>query len=230
MNEEIAEYGLNQKVGIGVGYGMKKSMEEGLLGDDLMNQAMMITAAASDARMAGIKMPVMSSNGSGNHGLTAILPIVAYNRKFPQSEERLAKALAISHLITAYVKNFTGRLSAVCGCGVAASTGATAGISWLMSGDIRQIEGAIENMVANLSGMICDGAKAGCALKLASAASTAVQSAIIAKQECYVPPMNGIVGSKVEQSIQNLGKISDKGMSVTDKVIINVMDEMNKIN
>ena len=230
MNEEIAEYGLNQKVGIGVGYGMKKSMEEGLLGDDLMNQAMMITAAASDARMAGIKMPVMSSNGSGNHGLTAILPIVAYNRKFPQSEERLAKALAVSHLVTAYVKNFTGRLSAVCGCGVAASTGATAGISWLMSGDIRQIEGAIENMVANLSGMICDGAKAGCALKLASAASAAVQSAIIAKQECYVPPMNGIVGSKVEQSIQNLGKISDKGMSVTDKVIINVMDEMNKIN
>ncbi len=218
---------------------MKKSMEEGLLGDDLMNQAMMITAAASDARMAGIKMPVMSSNGSGNHGLTAILPIVAYNRKFPQSEERLAKALAVSHLVTAYVKNFTGRLSAVCGCGVAASTGATAGISWLMSGDIRQIEGAIENMVANLSGMICDGnlsgmicdgAKAGCALKLASAASAAVQSAIIAKQECYVPPMNGIVGSKVEQSIKNLGKISDKGMSVTDKVIINVMDEMNKIS
>ncbi|MGL5695212.1 MAG: serine dehydratase subunit alpha family protein, partial [Peptostreptococcaceae bacterium] len=230
MNEEIAEYGLNQKVGIGVGYGMKKSMEEGLLGDDLMNQAMMITAAASDARMAGIKMPVMSSNGSGNHGLTAILPIVAYDKKFPQSPEKLAKALAISHLVTAYVKNFTGRLSAVCGCGVAASTGATAGISWLMSGDIAQIEASIENMVANLSGMICDGAKAGCALKLASAASAAVQSAIIAKQGCHVPPMNGIVGSKVEQSIQNLGKISDKGMSVTDKVIINVMDEMNKIN
>ena len=229
MNEEIAEYGLSQKVGIGVGYGMKKSMEEGLLGDDLMNQAMMITAAASDARMAGIKMPVMSSNGSGNHGLTAILPIVAYNRKFPQSEEKLAKALAVSHLVTAYVKNFTGRLSAVCGCGVAASIGATSGISWLMSGDIRQIEGAIENMVANLSGMICDGAKAGCALKLASAASAAVQSAIIAKQECYVPPMNGIVGSRVEQSIRNLGKVSDKGMSVTDRVIINVIDEMNKI-
>lgn len=230
MNEEIAEVGLKEKIGIGVGYGIKKSMEEGLLGDDLMNQAMMITAAASDARMAGIKMPVMSSNGSGNHGLTAILPIVAYNKKFPQSEEKLARSLAISHLITAYVKNFTGRLSAVCGCGVAASTGATAGISWLMSGDIKQIESSIENMVANLSGMICDGAKAGCALKLASAASAAVQSAIIAKQGCHVPAMNGIVGSRVEQSIQNLGKISDKGMSVTDKVIINVMDEMNKVN
>lgn len=230
MNEEIAKVGLEGKVGIGVGYGMKKSMEEGILGDDLMNQAMMITAAASDARMAGVKMPVMSSNGSGNHGLTAILPIVAYNKKFPKTEEELAKALAISHLVTAYVKNFTGRLSAVCGCGVAASTGATAAISWLMSKDINQIEGAIENMVANLSGMICDGAKAGCALKLASAASAAVQSAIIAKQGCYVPPMNGIVGSRVEQSIKNLGKVSDKGMSTTDKVIINVMDEMNKLN
>ena len=201
MNEEMAKYGLNQKIGVGVGYGMKKSMESGLLGDDLINNAMMITAAASDARMAGVKLPVMSSNGSGNHGITAILPIVAYSKKFPQTDERLAKSLAISHLVTAYVKNFTGRLSAVCGCGVAASTGATAGISWLMSGDIKQVEGAMENIVASLSGMICDGAKSGCALKLASAASAAVQSAIIANQDCFVPPLNGIVGTSVEQFI-----------------------------
>ena len=230
MNEEIAKRGLEQKVGIGVGYGIKKSMEQGLLGDDLLNNAMMITAAASDARMAGVKMPVMSSNGSGNHGITAILPIVAYNKKFPQTDEKLAKALAISHLVTAYVKNFTGRLSAVCGCGVAASTGATAGMSWLMSGDIKQVEGAMEHIVASLSGMICDGAKSGCALKLASAASAAVQSAIIAKQNCFVPQKNGIVGSNVEESIQNLGRVSDKGMSVTDEVIINVMDDMNKVD
>ena len=181
MNEEIANYGLNEKVGVGVGYGMKKSMEEGLLSDDLMNYTMMITAAASDARMAGVKLPVMSSNGSGNHGITAILPIVAYNKKFPQTDDRLARSLAISHLLTAYVKNYTGRLSAVCGCGVAASIGATSGLSWLMDLGIEQVEGAIENMVANLSGMICDGAKAGCALKLASAASAAVQSRIISK-------------------------------------------------
>jgi L-cysteine desulfidase len=228
MNEEIANYGLNEKVGVGVGYGMKKSMEEGLLSDDLMNYTMMITAAASDARMAGVKLPVMSSNGSGNHGITAILPIVAYNKKFPQTDDRLARSLAISHLLTAYVKNYTGRLSAVCGCGVAASIGATSALSWLMDLGIEQVEGAIENMVANLSGMICDGAKAGCALKLASAASAAVQSAIIAKQNCIVPPMNGIVGNRVEQSIQNLGRVSDKGMTTTDKVIISVMDDMNK--
>ncbi|MEG0842954.1 MAG: L-serine ammonia-lyase, iron-sulfur-dependent, subunit alpha [Romboutsia sp.] len=230
MNQEMANYGLNQKVGIGVGYGMKKSMEIGLMGDDLLNNAMMITAAASDARMAGVKLPVMSSNGSGNHGITAILPIVAYNKKFPQTDEKLAKSLAISHLVTAYVKNFTGRLSAVCGCGVAASTGATAGMSWLMSGDIKQVEGAMEHIVASLSGMICDGAKSGCALKLASAASAAVQSAIIANQDCFVPQKNGIVGSTVEESIQNLGRVSDKGMSVTDEVIIKVMDGMNKVN
>lgn len=229
MNEEMASIGLDQKVGIGVGYGIKKSIEEGLLNDDLINHAMMLTAGASDARMAGIKMPVMSSNGSGNHGLTAILPIVAYNDKFPQTDEKLARALAISHLVTGFIKNFTGRLSAVCGCGVAASTGAAAGLSWLMDSTQDQIEGAIENMIADLSGMICDGAKPGCALKLSSAASAAMQSAIIAKQDCLVPSQNGIVGSTVEESIRNLGRVSDKGMSVTDEVILNVMDDMNKV-
>ncbi|GAA3650406.1 L-cysteine desulfidase [Asaccharospora irregularis DSM 2635] len=228
MNKKIADYALEKKIGIGVGYGIKQSIEDGLLGDDLINSAMMLTAAA-DARMSGIKMPVMSSNGSGNHGITAILPIVAYNNKFPQSEEKLAKALAISHLITAYIKNYTGRLSAVCGCGVAASTGASAAITWLMGGSYKQIEGSIENMIANLSGMICDGAKSGCALKLASSASAAVQSSIIAKYNCIVPPLNGIVGNNVEESIRNLGKVSSQGMIITDETIINIMDDMNKV-
>lgn len=229
MNLEMADYGLEHKAGIGVGFGIKKAKEEGYMADDLMTEAMMLTAAASDARMAGIKMPVMSSNGSGNHGLTAILPIVAYNNKYPQSDEKLAKALAISHLITGYIKNYTGRLSAVCGCGVAASTGSAAGIAWLMDEDIAHIKGAIENMIANLSGMICDGAKAGCALKLSSAASAAIQSAIIAKQGFHVPPKNGIVGDKVEQSIKNLGKVSDEGMQITDEVIIDVMNDINRV-
>ena len=188
MNMDMAKYGLENNIGIGVG-----------------------------------------SNGSGNHGLTAILPIVAYAQKYPQNDEKMAKALAISHLLTAYVKNFTGRLSAVCGCGVAASTGASSGIAWLMDGDINHIYGAIENMIADLSGMICDGAKAGCALKLSSAASAAVQSAVIAKQGYSVPALNGIVGTKVEESIQNLGKVSDKGMQVTDEIILNVMNDMNKV-
>ena len=229
MNTDMAKYGLENKIGIGVGRGIKESIEEGLLGDGIITEAMLLTAAASDARMGGAKLPVMSSNGSGNHGLTAILPIVAYAQKYPQSDEKMAKALAISHLITAYVKNFTGRLSAVCGCGVAASTGASAGISWLMDGNINHIYGAIENMIADLSGMICDGAKAGCALKLSSAASAAVQSAVIAKQGYSVPALNGIVGTRVEESIQNLGRVSDKGMQITDEIILNVMNDMNKV-
>ena len=230
MNMDMAKYGLENKIGIGVGRGIKESIEEGLLGDGIMTDAMLLTAAASDARMGGAKLPVMSSNGSGNHGLTAILPIVAYSLKYPQSDERLAKALAISHLVTGYIKNYTGRLSAVCGCGVAASTGASAGISWLMDGDINHIYGAIENMIADLSGMICDGAKAGCALKLSSAASAAIKSAVIAKQGYAVPPLNGIVGTQVEQSIKNLGQVSDKGMKITDEIILNVMNDMNKVD
>lgn len=230
MNLSMAKYGLENNIGIGVGKGIKESIDLGLLEDGVMTQAMLLTASASDARMGGAKLPVMSSNGSGNHGLTAILPVVAYSLKKPQTDERMAKALAISHLVTAYIKNYTGRLSAVCGCGVAASTGATAAISWLMDGDIKHINGAIENMIANLSGMICDGAKAGCALKLSSAASAAVQSALIAKQGYIVPQLNGIVGTSAEQSIQNLGKVCDRGMQITDEIILDVMNDMNKVD
>lgn len=229
MNMEMAEVGLEKRIGIGVGYGISESIKEGILGDDVINNSMKLTAAASDARMAGLDLPVMSSNGSGNHGLTAILPIVAYCQKFPQSDERLAKALAISHLITAYIKNFTGRLSAMCGCGVAASTGATAGIAWLMDETIEQIGGAIKNAVADLSGMICDGAKAGCALKLSTAASAAVQNAALAKKDCYADTINGIVSLTVDETIRNLGKVSNDGMTITDKVILDVMNDINKV-
>lgn len=229
MNLKMAEVGLEEKIGIGVGYGIKKSIESGIMGDDVINNAMMLTAGASDARMSGVDMPVMSSNGSGNHGLTAILPVVAYARKFDVSDERLSRALAISHLVTAYIKNFTGRLSAMCGCGVAASTGATAGIAWLMDESIDQIGGAIKNAVADLSGMICDGAKSGCALKLSTAASAAVQNALLAKNDCYADTINGIVNISVDDTIRNLGRVSNLGMGVTDTVILGVMNDMNKV-
>ncbi|MGB7605929.1 MAG: L-serine ammonia-lyase, iron-sulfur-dependent, subunit alpha [Lutisporaceae bacterium] len=224
MNKKVCEAGLSIKLGAGVGYSMKRAMEDGIIGDDVINKAVLMTSAAADARMSGINLPVMSSNGSGNHGLTAILPIAAYDEKFPQGDERLARALAISHLVTAYIKNFTGRLSAVCGCGVAASTGAAAGVAWLMDLNYKQIEGAIQNMIGNLSGMICDGAKAGCSYKLASAAGAAIQSALYVKYGSIIPILNGIVGSTVEESIKNLGIVSDKGMTITDRVIVEVMD------
>lgn len=230
MNRAMAEVGLKEKTGVGMGYGIKQAIADGDLGDDLVNYSMMLTSAASDARMSGVKLPVMSSNGSGNHGLTAILPIAAYNERCPQGDERVARALAISHLITAYIKNFTGRLSPMCGCGVAAAIGCTAGLSWLMNAELSQIEGAMENMIADLSGMICDGAKPGCACKLATASSAAVQNAILAKRGCIVPGLNGIVGRNVDESVRALGCVGDAGMSVTDEVILDVMNEMNKDN
>ncbi|TCO73840.1 L-cysteine desulfidase family protein [Marinisporobacter balticus] len=226
MNKKIAQEGLNKKMGMGVGIGFYENIKKGMLSDDLMNQAMMLTAAASDARMSGIGMSVMSSNGSGNNGLTAILPIAAYANKFQVENERLAKSVAISHIVNSYIKHYIGRLSALCGCGVAAGTGASVAIAWLMGANEEQIDGAIKNMLANVSGMICDGAKIGCALKLATSASVAVQSALLALSDNIVPAKNGIIAETAEDTIKNLGTVSSEGMTITDHVILDVMKNM----
>ncbi|MBS4538638.1 serine dehydratase subunit alpha family protein [Clostridium sp. D2Q-11] len=226
MNEKIAAAGLKKKLGIGVGYDMKQWINKGILSDDLLNNAMMLTAAGADARMSGINMPVMSSNGSGNNGLTAILPIVAYNNKFPQNEEKLIKGLAISHIINCYIKSYIGRLSALCGCGVAAATGASAAITWIMGGDYKQVDGAIKNMIANISGMICDGAKGSCALKVSTSASVAIQSALLAINNTITFEKNGIIAETAEETIKNLAWISTEGMVKTDRVILDIMKNM----
>ncbi|MBU3189356.1 L-serine ammonia-lyase, iron-sulfur-dependent, subunit alpha [Clostridium bowmanii] len=228
MNEAIAKVGLESKMGMGVGFGLKKSIEQGFLSEDLMTSSMMLTASASDARMSGINLSVMSSNGSGNNGLTAILPIVAYKNKFNVSDEKLAKAVAISHIMNSYIKHYIGRLSALCACGVAAGTGAGIAIAWLMGASYDQIDGVIVNTIANTSGMICDGAKEGCALKLSTSASVAVQSAVLAINDCIVPARNGIVAETAEDTIMNLGILSSEGMNVADTVILKTMKRMQK--
>jgi L-cysteine desulfidase len=224
MNLRAAKVGLSEKLGIGVGSAIKKAIDDGLLTEDFPNTAMMLTAAASDARMSGMAIPVMSSNGSGNHGLTAILPIAAYREYHEVDDEKIAKALAISHVITGYIKHYVGRLTPLCGCSIAASTGATCGIVWLMGGTIEQLENAIKNMIANQAGVICDGAKPGCALKLGTAAASSVQSAIYALYNHYAHDNNGIVTGTAEESIKNLGILSKKGMSNVDKTIIEIME------
>ncbi len=224
MNQHIANYGLMNKCGMGVGYTLNKQAENGLLGKDLMNRAMAMTAAASDARMSGVSLPVMSSNGSGNNGLTALLPIVAYSEKNNISDEKLAKAAAMSHLINGTIKNAIGRLSAICGCGVAAGTGASVGIAWLMGATSTQIEGVIQNMIANTAGMVCDGAKEGCSLKLATSASAAIQSAILAVNDVIVIPGSGIVGRGADETIKNLGILSSEALMNVDQVIIKIMN------
>jgi L-cysteine desulfidase len=228
MNEAIAQLGLNEKLGMGVGFSLLKSVEQGFLSEDLMTSSMMLTAAASDARMSGVNLSVMSSNGSGNNGLTAILPIVAYKNKFNVDDEKLAKAVAISHIMNSYIKHYIGRLSALCACGVAAGTGAGIAIAWLMGATEDQIDGVIKNTLANTSGMICDGAKEGCAIKLSTSASVAVQSAILAINDSIVPARNGIVAETAEATIRNLGILSVEGMSITDHVILNTMKKMQR--
>ena len=228
MNEAIAKVGLKSKMGMGVGFGLKKSIEQGFLSDDLMVSAMMLTSAASDARMSGINLSVMSSNGSGNNGITAILPIVAYKNKFDVTDEKIAKAVAISHIINSYIKHYIGRLSSLCACGVAAGTGSGVAIAWLMGASYEQIDGVIVNTIANTSGMICDGAKEGCALKLSTSASVAVQSAILAINDCIVPIRNGIVAETAEETIINLGVLSSNGMNVADTVILKTMKKMQR--
>jgi L-cysteine desulfidase len=226
MNEQIAKAGLENRLGLGVGYSSKQAIDKGLLGDDLANKAMYYTAAASDARMSGISLPVMSSNGSGNNGLTAILPLLAYRDQFEVSDDKMVRALAISHLLNCYIKSEIGRLSALCSCGISAATGSGAAITWLMDGTREQMTGTIQNMIANLSGMICDGAKNSCALKLATAASTGVKAALWSLNGTIAPAGDGIVGASVEDSIKHLGILSQEGMQLTDRTILNIMQDM----
>lgn len=226
INRAIMNAGLEKKLGLGVGYSIKENISKGLLSEDLPTKAMYMTAAASDARMSGLAMPVMSSNGSGNNGLTAIIPLIAYGDTHEVPDEKMVQALAMSHLINCYIKHFIGRLSAICSCGVSAATGASSAITWLMGGSIEAIEGTIQNMIGNISGLICDGAKNGCALKLATAASMGVHSSLLAQSGSMIAKRDGIVGRTVEESIKNLGIVGEQGMRVTDLVILDVMKRM----
>ena len=149
-----------------------------------------------------------------------------YKDQFDTCDDKMVKALAISHLLNCYIKSEIGRLSALCSCGISAATGAGAAITWLMDGTREQISGTIQNMIANLSGMICDGAKNSCALKLATAASTGVHAAIWSINDTISLKNDGIIGNDAEESIRNLGVLSKNGMQLTDSTILNIMQSM----
>lgn len=222
-NLRLADYGLTHGPGLAVGSTLNRLMREGMLQKDIIFSARMLTSAASDARMGGVKLPAMSSAGSGNHGLTAILPIWAVKDYLVCSEEEVLKAIALSHIVTGYVKAFTGRLTAVCGCSIAAGAGATAGITYLMGGNLRHIAGSIKNIIGDLAGVICDGAKAGCAMKLSTAAGTAVQAALFSLRGITIQSTDGIVGASGEQTMQNIGELSTQGMIAADHTILSIM-------
>ncbi|MCG8569115.1 MAG: L-serine ammonia-lyase, iron-sulfur-dependent, subunit alpha [Spirochaetes bacterium] len=226
FNLHLAKYGLLHGSGLGVASTFERLVREGLIQKDMILAARILTSAASDARMSGVKMPAMSSAGSGNHGLTAILPIWAMRDYLKLDDDRLVlKAIALSHIITAYIKSHTGRLSAVCGCSVAAGAGATGGITYLLGGNLKHISDAIKNLIEDLAGVICDGAKASCALKLSTAAGTAVQSALFAVHGLNVKATDGIISITPEQTMRNIGQLSTEGMIETDRTILKIMLE-----
>lgn len=224
-NLALAEYGLKHGSGLGIGKAIDRLIKQKLMVKDMSSSARRLTSAAADARMGGANLPAMSSAGSGNHGLTAILPIWATKDFIDHDRDTLLRAIGLSHIVTAYVKAHTGRLSAVCGCSVAAGAGATAGITYLVGGDVHHMEGAIKNILEDLAGVICDGAKAGCAIKLNTAAGAAVQAALFSLHGVNVKDTDGIIGNSTQKTIQNMGALSHDGMIAADKTILKIMLE-----
>ena len=222
MNKKIALEGLSGDYGLRVGKTLRLNVQKGLLADDLANYAMALTAAASDARMAGCTLSVMSNSGSGNQGITVMMPIVATAERLGSSEEKLIRALYLGNLIAIHLKEFMSKLSALCGT-VTASTGAACGITYLLGGNLTQINYAIKNMIGNISGMICDGAKAGCALKVSTTINAALQSALLAIENIEISETDGIIERDIEKTIKNLATVASEGMEKTDEVILDIM-------
>lgn len=197
--------------------------------NDIALKIRSICAAASDARMSGVLLPVMSSAGSGNHGITAILPIDAMGKHLNKTAREIAHAIAVSHIATSFVKRSMGRLSPVCGCSIAAGAGAAAGLTSLIGGDEARIATAMGLLLSNLAGMLCDGAKESCALKVGSAAAEAYYAAkwAMAGEAPCVP--QGVYGATIEETVANVGHITKKGMKTVDNVIIEILDERHRV-
>ena len=226
LNEKAAEASLKGNYGHTLGKTLTRPLGRGIFGDTIFAHIISSTACACDARMAGAPIPVMSNSGSGNQGICATLPVVKFAEENHNTDEELIRALMLSHLTAIYIKQSLGKLSALCGC-VVASTGSACGITYLMGGGYQEITFAVKNMIANLTGMICDGAKPSCALKLASGVSTAVLSAMLAVQRNCVSSVEGIIDDDVDRSIHNLTTIGKDAMDETDRCVLDIMTTKN---
>lgn len=222
LNMNAAKESLKGDYGHAIGKLFRMESERNIMGDTLHCQIVGMTTAACDARMAGAMIPVMSNSGSGNQGLTSTVPVAVYAEQIGASEEQTIRSLILSHLTVIYIKQSLGRLSALCGC-VVAATGSSCGITYLMGGGYEEVTKAVKNMIANLTGMICDGAKPSCAMKCASGVSTAVVSALMAMNNRCVKSVEGIIDDDVDKSIRNLTDIGRDAMVHTDAMILRIM-------
>jgi len=221
-NMNAAREALKGNYGHNLGKTIDRPLSKGIFGNSIYSHIISRTASACDARMGGAMIPVMSNSGSGNQGICATNPVCVYAKENENTEEELIRALMLSHLTAIYIKQSLGTLSALCGC-VVASIGSSCGITYLMGGDYERICYSVKNMIANLTGMICDGAKPACSLKITSGVSTALLSALLAMEGKCVSSSEGIVDDNVDQSIHNLTSIGADAMCKTDDMVLNIM-------
>ena len=222
MNMSAAEQAFKGSYGHHVGKMLKDENARSMVGDGTLAHIMAYTCSACDARMSGASISVMSNSGSGNQGIAATVPVAVYARDHQVEHETYVRALALSNLTAIYIKQSLGRLSALCGC-IVASTGASCAITYMMGGTYEQIGFAVKNMIANLTGMICDGAKPSCSLKLSSGVSTAMLSAMLAMQNASVSCLEGIIDEDVDYSIRNLTCIGREAMEETNRMVVGIM-------
>lgn len=223
MNLAIAAAGKNLKK---VGFYMADLLSKGFLVDDVLSSSKILTASASDARMSGLPFPAMSSGGSGNQGIVAILAPYNVGMRFGIDKKTILKSIALSHLVNGYIKCFTGDLSPICGCAIAAGVGASAAIVYQQAGkDLEKITLAVNTLISDLGGMLCDGAKGGCALKVASSTDSAIRAAYMAINGHGISDKEGFIGRSAEETIRNLSKISENGMALVDTTMLQIMLE-----
>ena len=221
-NSAIAEEGLKGKYGVNIGKMILENIEKGIYGNDVRNKAASYASAGSDARMSGCALPVMTTSGSGNQGMTASLPIIKFAAEKNLSGEELIRGLFVSHLITIHVKTNVGRLSAYCGA-ICAAAGVAASLTYLHGGSYEMVCAAITNILGNLSGVICDGAKASCAMKISSGIYSAFDATMLALNKDVLKSGDGIVGVDIEETIRNVGELAQSGMKGIDETILDIM-------
>jgi L-cysteine desulfidase len=222
INLNLAQIGATKDLGIGLSKVYMKDI------DDVYKKAKALTVCASEARMSGYPLSVMSSAGSGNHGLVAIIPLAVIGEGHEKSEEEIIRAVTLSHLVTIYVKSHIGTLTPICGCSVASGVGLSAGLTMLENGNDKEIKASINNTLAGVSGMFCDGAKEGCAYKLSISVTAAIEASNLAREGVTIPYDNGILGKTAEKSIENLHKVTSNGMKNVDREILEIM--LEKLN
>ena len=222
LNRDAARRSLEGNYGHCLGKALSRPLGRGIMGESIFSHILSSTSCACDARMAGAMIPVMSNSGSGNQGICATNPVAVYAEENENTEEELIRALTLSHLTAIYIKQNLGKLSALCGC-VVASIGSSCGITYLRGGNYELISCSVKKMIANITGMICDGAKPSCALKISSGVSTALLSALLSMEGKCVSSVEGIIDNDVDRSIRNLTSIGAEAMNRTDEMVLDIM-------